>query len=121
MHLARQLGERTGHRPAALLLGMAMAGGALLAAWMLNQVFGQSWRVIALFLLAMLTIILLRRMIAGAIPEPELSWRDDTQEQSEPRDLGKISAELPGIDRGYGWMALPPAIAFGVVLASLLV
>lgn len=98
--------------PLYILYGTGMTIGTLLGAWFLNSVFERNWEAIALILLAMLIVILVQRMIMGAIPT-------DSVPPEEPDQENKID-ELPGIAPRYGWMALPPGIAFVVVLIALI-
>ena len=102
-----------------ILYGTGMAIGALAGAWFLNTVFERTWGAIALILLAMLIVILGRRMIIGGVP---LEPVPPKKTKNSPRpDLWEETAHLPGMDHRYGWMALPPAIMFCGVVVSLLV
>ena len=105
-------------RPKYVLFGIAMAIGALLSAWFLNVVFERAWGAIALIVLAMLIVILVRRMVIGGIPLEPVPPKK-TEHSSRP-DLWTETAHLPGVDHRYGWMALPSAVAFCGVAVSLL-
>ncbi len=102
-----------------LIFGIGMTAGALLGAWFLNLVFERTWQAIALILLAMLFVILLRRMIIGGIPLEPVPPKK-TEHSTRP-DLWQETAHLPGIDHRYGWMALPPAVTFWGVVVSILI
>lgn len=101
------------------LYGIGMTLGALAGAVFLNMVFERTWQAIALILLAMLVVILIRRMVVGGIPMEPVPPKK-TEHSSRP-DLWQETAYLPGIDHRYGWMALPPAVAFWGVVVTLLV
>ena len=107
------------HYPRNIAIGIGLTIIALLLAWFLNWVFERSLPAIALILLAMLVVLLLQRMIWGAIPNPDnptpQPQRDDP---AQPGDVQRETAELPGVDRRYGIMAIPPA---GAAILSLLV
>lgn len=102
-----------------VLYGIGLAAGAIVGAWFLNVVFDRTWGAIALILLAMLVVILGRRMIIGGIPLEPVPPKKTVK---SPRpDLREETAHLPGMDYRYGWMALPAAIVFCGVVVSLLV
>jgi uncharacterized membrane protein YfcA len=107
-------------RPKYILYGTGMSIGALLGAWFLNSVFERAWEAIAMILLAMLIVILVQRMIDGAIPKESVPPKRPESGSTRP-DLWSETAHLPGVDQRYGWMAIPPASAFVLVLISLLV
>jgi hypothetical protein len=102
-----------------LIYGTGMAIGALLGAWFLNLVFERAWGAIALILLAMLVVILIRRMIIGGIPMEPVPPKKS--EHSARPDLWEETSLLPGVDHRYGWMALPSAVTFCGVVVMLLV
>jgi hypothetical protein len=102
-----------------VLYGIGMGIGALAGAWFLNFVFERTWGVIALILLAMLIVILGRRMIIGGIPLEPVPPKPS--EKSSRPDLWTETANLPGVDHRYGWMALPSAVMFCGVVVSLLI
>jgi hypothetical protein len=101
-----------------IVYGTGMAISALLGAWFLNSVFERAWGAIALILLAMLIVILVQRMITGGIPKEPVPPKKPENGPKRP-DLWTETAHLPGVDQRYGWMALPPATAFVVVLIRL--
>lgn len=101
------------------LYGIGMTLGSLTGAVFLNMVFERTWQAIALILLAMLVVILIRRMIVGGIPMEPVPPKKS--EHSSRPDLWQETAHLPGIDQRYGWMALPPAVTFWGVVVTLLV
>lgn len=104
-----------------LFTGVGMTAGALALAWIINAVFQRSWSAIALILLAMLIGMLLQRMVAGGIPvdAAPATRRDETTSETSPT-IRQETAGLPGVARRFGWMALPPALAFlGVMIAAL--
>jgi uncharacterized membrane protein YfcA len=106
-------------RPKYILYGIGMSIGALLGAWFLNSVFERSWGAIAMILLAMLIVILVQRMIIGAIPKEPVPPKQPESGSRRP-DLWTETAHLPGVDHRYGWMAIPPVAAFVLVLISLI-
>lgn len=107
--------------PRSLLYGAGMAAGALALAWLINLVFQRSWAAIALFLLAMLVVILLQRMVAGGIPaERESRHRTRSARGEAGPSIRAETAHLSGADLCYGWMALPSLVAALVVVISLL-
>jgi uncharacterized membrane protein YfcA len=102
-----------------MIYGIGMTIGALVGALFLNIVFERTWQGIAMILLAMLMVILIRRMIIGGIPLEPVPPKK-TEHSSRP-DLWQETAHLPGVDHRYGWMALPPALAFCTVVVTLLI
>jgi hypothetical protein len=96
-----------------------MAVFALFGAWFLNSVFERSWGAIAMILLAMLVVILLQRMVSGGIPKDPVPPKKPEDGPRRP-DLWKETAHLPGLSPRYGWMAIPPATAFAIVLTTLI-
>ncbi len=107
------------NRPKYILYGIGLAIGALAGAWFLNTVFERTWGAIALILLAMLIVILGRRMIIGGIPLEPVPPK--TSAKSPRPDLWEETSHLPGMDHRYGWMALPSVVMFCAVVVSLLV
>jgi hypothetical protein len=108
-----------------ILHGTGMAAGALLSAWFLNAVFERTWGAIALILLAMLTVMLIRRMVEGGIPESTVpvDRREESSDKTpeQPPRIHEEAKHLSGVDHRYGWMALPPAVTALVVLVSIFI
>lgn len=104
-----------------VLSGAGMAVAALILAWGINGVFQRSWLAIALVLLAMLIAMLLQRLVTGAVPgESTHPALPDIATGEERPSIREEAARLPGVDRRYVWMILPPVLAFiGVVLVMI--